>query len=184
MDFGTLLLQSGFPSCFRDPSVLVAADSRRKPQGVADWCLGRPCQWVQSPIETTSRAEKRKAYTTTAERKSFGELFWPQRTTFQAGGGYKNPIQKPRKPYLPPKSFLCGPYFFAKKSSSLEQGGVCSLFQETRKAFFVHFFPLQACLISVLFPWQPMPLTKGVELRRGNSKWTQENKWFWSSPHP
>ena len=37
-------------------------------------------------------AEKKKAYTTTGERKSFGELFWPQRKTFQAGGGYKNPI--------------------------------------------------------------------------------------------
>ena len=34
-----------------------------------------------------------KAYTTTAERKSFGELFWPQRKTFQAGGGYKNPYK-------------------------------------------------------------------------------------------
>ena len=33
-------------------------------------------------------AEKKKVYTTTTERKSFGELFWPQRKTFQAGGGY------------------------------------------------------------------------------------------------
>ena len=37
---------------------------------------------------------------------------------------YKNP----GKPYLPPKSFLCGPHFSAKKRSSLEQGGVCFLF--------------------------------------------------------
>ena len=56
-------------------------------------------------------AEKTKAYTTTTERKSFGELFWPQRKTFHAGGGYKNPI-KIRRPYPPPKSFLCGPHFF------------------------------------------------------------------------
>ena len=34
-------------------------------------------------------SEKTKAYTTTTERKSFGELFWSQRETFQAGGGYK-----------------------------------------------------------------------------------------------
>ena len=34
-----------------------------------------------------------KTYTTTTERKSFGELFRPQRKTFQAGGGYKNPIK-------------------------------------------------------------------------------------------
>ena len=38
-------------------------------------------------------AEKKKTYTTTTERKSFGELFWSQRKTFQAGGGYKNPIK-------------------------------------------------------------------------------------------
>ena len=34
-------------------------------------------------------AETKKAYTTTTERKSFGELFWPQRKTFQAGGRYR-----------------------------------------------------------------------------------------------
>ena len=39
-------------------------------------------------------AEKKKAYTTTTERKSFGELFSPQRKHFQAGGGYKNPLKK------------------------------------------------------------------------------------------
>ena len=59
-------------------------------------------------------AEKRKAYTTTTERKSFGELFWPQRKTFQAGGRYKNPI-KTRKTIPPPKSFLCAPNFFGKE---------------------------------------------------------------------
>ena len=37
-------------------------------------------------------------------------------------------LYKPGKPYPPPKSFLCGPLFFAKKSSALEQGGVCFLF--------------------------------------------------------
>ena len=38
---------------------------------------------------SSASAEKKKAYKTTTERKSFGELFWPQRKTFQAGGGYK-----------------------------------------------------------------------------------------------
>ena len=31
--------------------------------------------------------------TTTTERESFGELFWPQKIAFQAGGRYKNPIK-------------------------------------------------------------------------------------------
>ena len=56
---------------------------------------------------------------------------WPQRKTFQTGGGYENPI-KTRKPYPLPKSFLCGPHFSAKKSSALEQGGVCFLFPSGR----------------------------------------------------
>ena len=69
--------------------------------------------------------QRRKKRTRPPERKSFGELFCPQRKTFQVGGGYKNPM-KTKKPYLPPKSFLCGPHFFsAKKSSALEHGGVC-----------------------------------------------------------
>ena len=37
--------------------------------------------------------ENKKAYTTTTERKSFGELLCPQRKPFQAGGGYKNPMK-------------------------------------------------------------------------------------------
>ena len=78
-----------------------------------------------------AKAEKTKAYTTTTERKSFGEFFWPQRKTFQAGGRYENPI-KPGKPYLPPKSSSATPIFSAKKSSPLEQGGVCFLFMKGR----------------------------------------------------
>ena len=46
-------------------------------------------------------------------------------------------LQKPGKPYLPPKSFLCCPHFFsANKSSSLEQGGV----------------PLSTQFIHIIFP--------------------------------
>ena len=64
---------------------------------------------------------------TTTERKSFGELFWPQRKTFQVGGGYKNPM-KTRKTISTTEIFLCGPHFVsAKKSSALEHGGVCFL---------------------------------------------------------
>ena len=56
-----------------------------------------------------------KAYTTTTERKSFGELFWPQRETFQAGGGYKNPI-KPRKTISTTEIFpLWTPFFLQRK---------------------------------------------------------------------
>ena len=78
-----------------------------------------------------SLAEKKKAYTTT-KRKSFGELFWPQRKTFQTAGGYKNPIKTKKAIYLPLKSFLCGPhFFFFRQSAALEQGGVCFLFSQS-----------------------------------------------------
>ena len=77
-------------------------------------------------------AEKKKAYTTITERKSFGELFWSQRKTFQAGGGYKNPI-KTRKTISTTEIFpLWTPFFSAKKSSALEQGGVRFLFPNGR----------------------------------------------------
>ena len=81
---------------------------------------------------------KKKAYTTTTERKSFGELFWLQRKTFQASGGYKNPI-KTRKTISTTEIFpLWTPFFSAKKSSALEQGGVCFLFPRlwTKKIHF------------------------------------------------
>ena len=52
-------------------------------------------------------------------------LLEPQRQTFQAGGRYKNPI-KTREAISTTEIF---PHFFpAKKSSSLELGGVCFLF--------------------------------------------------------
>ena len=78
--------------------------------------------------------EKKKAYTTTTERKSFGELFWSERKTFQAGGGYKNPI-KTRKTISTTEIFpLWTPFFSAKKSSALEQGGVRFLFPSLKRA--------------------------------------------------
>ena len=101
------------------------------------WSLGpssRVRSWALTPDskEKPSRknplAEKKKAYTTTTERKSFGELFWPQRKTFQTGGGYKKPM-KTRKTISTTAIFpLCPPPFSAKKSSALEQGGVCFVF--------------------------------------------------------
>ena len=61
------------------------------------------------------KSEKKKAYTTTTERKSFGELFWPQRKTFQAGGEYKNPI-KTRENHIHHQNLSSvGPTFFCKE---------------------------------------------------------------------
>ena len=72
-----------------------------------------------------------KKHTTTTERKSFGELFSPQRRELSRPVVDTNALLKPGKPYLPPKSFLCGPSSFsAKKGSSLEQGSVCFLFRK------------------------------------------------------
>ena len=86
--------------------------------------------WVLRRLGTTP--EKKKAYTTTTARKPFGELFWPQRKTFQVGGGYKNPI-KTRKTISTTEIFpLWTPCFPAKKCSALEQGGVCFLFPSTQ----------------------------------------------------
>ena len=68
----------------------------------------------ESPKESP-RAEKKKAHTTTTQRKSFGELFWPERQTFQAGGGYKNPM-KTRKTISTTEIFpLWTPFFFCKE---------------------------------------------------------------------
>ena len=79
------------------------------------------------------RNREEKTYTTTTERKSFGEPFWPQRKTFQAGGGYKNPI-KTRKTIstieiLP----LWTPFFSAKKSFCTGAGRCMVFFFSQRK---------------------------------------------------
>ena len=90
--------------------------------------LQSPLWLFLTPPFANPLTKKKKAYTTTTERKSFGELFWPQRKTFQAGGGYKNPI-KTRKTISTTEIFpLWTPFFSAKKSSALEWGGVCFLF--------------------------------------------------------
>ena len=63
------------------------------------------------------REEKYAHYlvTTTTEGKSFGELFWPQRKTFQAGGGYKNPIKTRKTISTTEKLSSVAPIFFGKE---------------------------------------------------------------------
>ena len=83
-----------------------------------------------NPHET----EKKKTYTTTTERKSFGELFWPQRKTFQAGGGYKNPI-KTQENHIHHRN-LCSvdPIFFCKEKFCTGTGR-CMVSFSQRKDF-------------------------------------------------
>ena len=71
-------------------------------------------------------AEKKKAYTTTTERKSFGELFWPKRKTFQTGGGYKNPIKKPGTSSV-------APIFFGKEKFCAGVGRCMLSFSQRRE---------------------------------------------------
>ena len=83
------------------------------------WCFkaSGPLSGVKPLAFRTRRlgAEKKKTYTTTTERKSFGELFWPKRKTFQAGGGYKNPI-KTRNTISTTEIFpLWTPFFFCEE---------------------------------------------------------------------
>ena len=64
---------------------------------------------------TCQTAEKKKAYTTTTERKSFGELFWPKRKTFQTGGGYKSPIKNQENHIHHRNLSSVAPIFFGKE---------------------------------------------------------------------
>ena len=68
-----------------------------------------------------------------ARHREENSVRWPQRKTLQAGGGYKNPI-KTRKTISTTEIFpLWTPFFSAKTSSALEQGGVWFLFPRDRK---------------------------------------------------
>ena len=60
-------------------------------------------------------AEKKQAYTTTTERKSFGELFWPHRKTFQAGGGYTKPYKNQENHIHHRNLSSVDPIFFCKE---------------------------------------------------------------------
>ena len=85
-------------------------------------------KWGRTKLGNGRNTEKKKAYTTTTERKSFGELFWPQRKIFQAGGGYEKPYKNQENHIHHRNLSSVDPIFPAKKSSALEQGGVCFLF--------------------------------------------------------
>ena len=81
------------------------------------------CCFVASPspnsaprtIAAPKGPEKKRTYTTTTERKSFGELFLPQRKAFQAGGGYKNPIKTRKTISTTEISPLWTPFFLQRK---------------------------------------------------------------------
>ena len=79
-------------------------------------------RWAQSFYR------EERTYTTTTERKSIGELFWPQRKTFQASGRYKHPT-KTREAISTAEIFPLWPRFFFGKEK-LEQGGVCFLLSQ------------------------------------------------------
>ena len=70
---------------------------------------------------------KKKAYTTTTERRSFGIRFWPQKT-FQGGGWYKEPYETKETISTTEILPLWPTFLSANRSSSLDQGGVWSLF--------------------------------------------------------
>ena len=69
-----------------------------------------------------------KAYMTTTERKSFGELFWPQRKNFPGRWWIQKPYENQENHIYHRDLSSVAPLFSAKKSSALEQGGVCFLF--------------------------------------------------------
>ena len=71
--------------------------------------------------------QRRKSVHNHHRKKTIWRTFLASKKTFQAGGGYKNPI-KTKKTISTTEIFpLCTPFFSAKKSSALEQGGVCLL---------------------------------------------------------
>ena len=109
----------------------------------------------------TSHSEKKRAYTTTTERKSFGELFWSQRKTFQACGGYKNPIKTRKTISTTEICPLWTTFFSAKRSSALEQGGVWLLFPNSVYGFFL---PIHSCKPDQRRPG-PRTLLDGVQNR-------------------
>ena len=136
---------------FRRP-VLRKPESHCGRRSTAD---SHPCS-MNCCATILTYTEKRKAYTTTTERKSIGELFWPQRKTFQAGGGYKNPI-KSGKPYPPPKSFLCGPHFFCKEKFCTGAGRCMVSFFFQIHACKLHFRSNFSCAVTPCIIWSKSP---------------------------
>ena len=77
-------------------------------------------------VPGSAQHQRRKTYTTTTERKSFGEPFWPQRKTFQIGGGYKNAM-KTRKTISTTEIFPLWPPFLFGKEKFCTGAGRCRL---------------------------------------------------------
>ena len=74
--------------------------------------------------------EKKRTRPPQKKKKPFGELFWPQKNIFQAGGGYKALWKPGNHIYHRNLSFVATISLpKAKKNSALEQGGVCFFFQ-------------------------------------------------------
>ena len=59
--------------------------------------------------------EKKKAYTTTTEKKIFWRTSLVSKKNFPGRWWIQKPYKNQRKPYPPPKSFLCGPHFFLQR---------------------------------------------------------------------
>ena len=81
---------------------------------------------VFSPCCRAGIQRRKKTYTTTTERESFGEPFSPQRRTFQAGGRYKNPI-KTKQTVSTTEIFPLWPPILAGKERFLTGAGRCML---------------------------------------------------------
>ena len=88
-------------------SVEAATSSVRK-----EFCWGM--KWLG--------AGKNKVYTTTTERKSFGQLFWPQKSFSGQWWIQKSYLKKTRNPYLPHTFSSVAPFFSGMLSFS--QGGM------------------------------------------------------------
>ena len=90
-------------------------------------------QWPSvANVLLNQNSGKKKTYTTTTERKSSGQLvLWPQKRTSQTNGGYKKSSKNPGSHIYHTNFFpLWPPFLSAKRSSSLEQGGVWFLFSQ------------------------------------------------------
>ena len=82
-------------------------------------------------IKCSHSPEKEKAHTTTTERESLGELFWPK--NFPGRRWIQKPYKNQESHIHQRNLSSVAPFFSAKKSSALEQGGVCFLFPRVWK---------------------------------------------------
>ena len=110
-----------FSFSLKDSKPSQSKKGRRALGGLTSGFVGRFCGGFLGLA-----AEKQEACTTTTERISFGELFWPQRKTFQASGGYKNPIKR-KKAITTTEIFPPWPPFFSGKEKFCTGAGRCML---------------------------------------------------------